>query len=258
MTNDEQFYAAVADEIARGQIDRALWTKAFALSGGEDNATKSHYCRLRAEQLQKGEKRQTRSVRLAHTKKHALQLGIGLFLLAIGIGLSAASYSAAEPGGRYVVASGLILGGFIASCRGLWGLLRSLFLCSTDRTPPPLPTAPERTGEISPGTAVLIISVSGIVIVGIALSCSREPNPSATPQAAVQPVLTPAATPVEDRRAALGKKILELQEENRSLSILRNNLDPGDPEQVTAFNRQVADYSRRLQIARDEKTRSGQ
>ena len=132
MANDDEFYAAVADEIARGHIDQTLWTKAFANSGGEETATKSLYCRLRAEQLQSAARKQHRCVQIAFTKAHAKQLGFGLLAFLIGMALTAVSYSAAKPGGHYFFTYGLIVGGFLAICKGLSGLVRSQFM----RSPP--------------------------------------------------------------------------------------------------------------------------
>jgi len=41
----------VAQELASGKRDEALWTKSFAVQNGEEAATKAHYIRLRAEQI---------------------------------------------------------------------------------------------------------------------------------------------------------------------------------------------------------------
>ena len=51
MGSQDAFDAAVADEIAKGHLDRILWTKAFANSGGTESATKSLYVRYRVQQL---------------------------------------------------------------------------------------------------------------------------------------------------------------------------------------------------------------
>ena len=55
MSKEDAFFAKVADEIAAGQLDRALWTKAFAQADGEENRAKATYIRLRAAQLQEQE-----------------------------------------------------------------------------------------------------------------------------------------------------------------------------------------------------------
>lgn len=44
-------YQQVADELERNDVDKALWTKAFAESGGQDSATKAMYIKLRVEIL---------------------------------------------------------------------------------------------------------------------------------------------------------------------------------------------------------------
>ncbi len=49
----DDVFAIVARELATGKPDEALWTKAFALQNGNESATKAHYIRLRAEQIQR-------------------------------------------------------------------------------------------------------------------------------------------------------------------------------------------------------------
>lgn len=49
----DEVFALVARELATGKPDEALWTKAFALQSGNESATKAHYIRLRAEQIQR-------------------------------------------------------------------------------------------------------------------------------------------------------------------------------------------------------------
>src|SRR5437868_5183924 len=51
MGSDDHLYETVADEISAGQLDRVTWTRAFAHSGGGQDATKSLYIRYRVEQL---------------------------------------------------------------------------------------------------------------------------------------------------------------------------------------------------------------
>lgn len=53
----DPFYEAVADEIIRGEIDKGMWLKAFAESGGSETGTKSLYVRYRAEQYRKAAKK---------------------------------------------------------------------------------------------------------------------------------------------------------------------------------------------------------
>jgi hypothetical protein len=55
MSKEDDFYAKVADEISAGQLDRTLWTKAFAQADGEENRAKATYIRLRTAQLQEQE-----------------------------------------------------------------------------------------------------------------------------------------------------------------------------------------------------------
>lgn len=49
--DEDQFFSSVAKELALGQPDEALWTKAFALEEGDENKTKARYIRLRVAQL---------------------------------------------------------------------------------------------------------------------------------------------------------------------------------------------------------------
>ena len=128
MASDEQFYAMVADEMARNHIDNVLWTKAFAQSGGEETATKSRYCRLRAEQLQSAAEQHSKSVQRTYAKTHGKQLGFGLLAFVIGILVTCISYSTTKPGGHYIITCGLIVGGIVAISKGSWGLLRSPFV----------------------------------------------------------------------------------------------------------------------------------
>ena len=48
---DEKFYEMIADELENSTFDRALWTKATALSNGSHDSTKSAYIKLRVKQL---------------------------------------------------------------------------------------------------------------------------------------------------------------------------------------------------------------
>jgi hypothetical protein len=50
---EEKYYQEIADELESGRIDKALWTKATALSGGNENETKSVYIKLRVKKLKK-------------------------------------------------------------------------------------------------------------------------------------------------------------------------------------------------------------
>ncbi len=51
MPDDDFLYAQVAQEITDGRIDKTTWTRAFAHSGGAEDATKSLYIRFRVESL---------------------------------------------------------------------------------------------------------------------------------------------------------------------------------------------------------------
>ena len=45
-------YAVVAEELAAGQMDRALWLKAFAAADGDDARTRATYVRARVAQIE--------------------------------------------------------------------------------------------------------------------------------------------------------------------------------------------------------------
>lgn len=291
MQNDEQFYAAVADEIARGYIDKVLWTKAFANSGGEEVATKSLYCRLRAEQLQSASEQQHRSIQIAFTKEHAKQLGFGLLVFIIGIALTAASYSAVKPGGHYIITYGLIVGGFVAICRGFSGLVRTQFIRptssaadsfphppgtnttqgattasqpseqTTTTAPPPLPTQatqiPKSNGDISTPVGCLIIIVATVVIGAFMSAHIDSPPPATTVYPTPAPTIYPAPLPptpsLSERRAKLNKTFIDLEAEYHELAARRSNLTPNDSAKLEAFNRDAADYTRRVEQAHAEK-----
>jgi hypothetical protein len=127
MLSDEKFYARVTEEIARGYIDRVMWTKAFAHSGGSEVGTKSLYCRLRAEYLSDLAKRQESRIRSALTRSCLTELAIGCLLFLVGVVFSYASYNAAKPGDRYVVVTGLIAVGFLTACKGVARFTRAYF-----------------------------------------------------------------------------------------------------------------------------------
>jgi hypothetical protein len=55
MENDEKYYDIVAREIRENRINDAIWTKAIAESGGEENRTKAVYIQLRVKQLMRDE-----------------------------------------------------------------------------------------------------------------------------------------------------------------------------------------------------------
>jgi len=56
-----------------------------------------------------------------------------------------------------------------------------------------------------------------------------------------------------ERQVALDKKFLDLGSEFRVLLNRRASLGLNNVGQITAFNRDAAEYARRLQLARDEK-----
>lgn len=49
--NDDEIYARIADELARSDVDRALWTQAIAAADGDEAKTKAAYIKLRHKAL---------------------------------------------------------------------------------------------------------------------------------------------------------------------------------------------------------------
>jgi hypothetical protein len=49
--SEEQLYAAVGEEIVTKNVSRGLWTKAFAITLGDEAKTKAVYVELRVEQI---------------------------------------------------------------------------------------------------------------------------------------------------------------------------------------------------------------
>lgn len=52
---DDQTYALVAQEMEAGQIDKGLWTRAFAESDGDEPKTRAAYIRHRAQQISRSQ-----------------------------------------------------------------------------------------------------------------------------------------------------------------------------------------------------------
>jgi len=80
MPDDDFLYTQVAKEISDGQIDRTTWTRAFAHSGGTEEATKSFYIRFRVERLREEVQEAAEAARKQHqaamqTAKQRVQAG---------------------------------------------------------------------------------------------------------------------------------------------------------------------------------------
>jgi hypothetical protein len=115
MAAEDRFYDAVAEEISGGHIDKATWTRAFAHSGGDENAAKSLYCRYRAEHLASASQQHAKQIRSAEAKHHGTQLLGGILAFAAGIGITTVSSHSAD---ITFAATGLTVGGFVYICRG--------------------------------------------------------------------------------------------------------------------------------------------
>lgn len=267
MKPDESSYAMVAEEIPSGRIDRTLWTKAFAQSGGEETATKSLYCRLRAEQLHDAKVQQKRSAQISHSKTHGKQVGFGLLAFFVGVGLTGVSYSATKPGGHYIATFGLIIGGLSAFCKGLWGLLKTPFVETTavdhsTRQSSPVTksvaggatataASPQAGKKEESQTGCLILAGVGLLILILSALGGNSPrSPPATTNTA--PVAVVESTP-PDQRAELVQKLTDLDSEYRSLSARRAALDVNNRDQVALFNRDAADYTFRMKTVSEWK-----
>lgn len=126
---EESHYEAALEEFTNEPRRKGLWVKALAMCEGNEDRAQHCYIKLRVEQriAQETQQRQQTEVRVRSTitKAHFKQLGFGLLVLTVGLVFTAYSYNTAEPGGRFIVTSGAILGGFVITCKGLWGVLRA-------------------------------------------------------------------------------------------------------------------------------------
>ena len=67
---------------------------------------------------------QRQAIRQQERKSSPITLIIGICLLALGAGVTACSFTTAEPGGAYLVTSGLIGIGLLTILKGVWHLIR--------------------------------------------------------------------------------------------------------------------------------------
>lgn len=92
-------------------------------------AVKCRFCgEVFDSKLKKGKaKKRRKSSGGASSSTGLRDVGIGIACMGVGIGLTVAGYAAAssnENGGRFMVFYGLILGGFVQTCRGIGGIMR--------------------------------------------------------------------------------------------------------------------------------------
>lgn len=109
------------------------------------------------------------------------------------------------------------------------------------------------------GCGIALLIVIGFVafaaiIDGISNKSSQSPTTYQPPRPP-QPPPTPSNA---ERRATLTQTFIALDTEYRALSARRATLDPNNTNQIAAFNRDAADYTRRMQEARAEKARLDQ
>lgn len=74
MAEDDLFYSRVAEELEQNAIDKGLWTRAMAASGGSADATRSLYIRYRVRQLKKEVTAQINAT--SNTLKDAIDKGV--------------------------------------------------------------------------------------------------------------------------------------------------------------------------------------
>jgi hypothetical protein len=105
----------------------------------------------------------------------------------------------------------------------------------------------ETKGTESDPVGCLIIAVASIAIVAALVFAKSHPPTPAVP--------TSATPSLAERSAAINKTFADLEIEYRALNARRSALDQKNPTQLATFNRDAADYTRRVQLARDEKAR---
>jgi hypothetical protein len=92
--SDEHLYARVVDELSQRGPVRALWAKAYAESGGNDQATRALYLRMRVGQLAEEALAVSQDLRRAQPSerrwsKYLWMAGVTLFAIAVVVGLIA-------------------------------------------------------------------------------------------------------------------------------------------------------------------------
>tara|TARA_B100000401_G_C52776872_1_gene706124 strand:+ start:1278 stop:1607 length:330 start_codon:yes stop_codon:yes gene_type:complete len=71
MTNkltDNQLYELIYEEIEKGNLDKALWTKSFADASGDEKKSQSNYIKYRFQALKKVEQQKSKN-EVKHTIK---------------------------------------------------------------------------------------------------------------------------------------------------------------------------------------------
>lgn len=68
---DEEFYSAVAQELASGQVHQGIWAKALSDSDYDENKAKARYIKLRVRSIKNDLAEQRRNMRLAEQARKA-------------------------------------------------------------------------------------------------------------------------------------------------------------------------------------------
>jgi len=108
--------------------------------------------------------------------------------------------------------------------------------------------------ERSKGCGIALLVCLGLfVLFAVIASIGGGQSQSTAPAYAPPPSTTLPTPSLDERRAAINQTFAVLDAEYRALAARRASLRPDDSEQLATFNRDAADYTRRVQQARAEK-----
>lgn len=104
-------------------------------------------------------------------------------------------------------------------------------------------------------STTLLVIIGFFILLGIINAISDGSSRSSPSAGSASPTPPPTTPSIVERRTVLARKFTELEAEYRALAARRASLDPNDSQQIAAFNRDAANYTRRTQAARAEKSR---
>jgi len=110
--------------------------------------------------------------------------------------------------------------------------------------------------ERSKGCGIAFLVCIGIfILIAVLASIGGGQSQPTAPTNSPPPPRPPPAPSLAERQAAINRTFADLDAEYRALATRRASLAPNDSAQLAAFNRDAADYTRRVQQARAEKAR---
>jgi hypothetical protein len=110
--------------------------------------------------------------------------------------------------------------------------------------------------ERSKGCGIAFLVCIGIFILfAVIASIGGGQSQPTAPTYSPPPPRPPPTPSLAERQAAINRTFADLDTEYRALAARRASLAPNDSAQLAAFNRDAADYTRRVQQARAEKAR---